>query len=114
MDRTPSPADSRARALPPAIHVAAGLFVAVAVTVSLLRLSQFGVVMGEDAFLEWLTVALYTVAGAPLLVGGVRGRRPFDALVGLFCLFVAGEEMSWGQRLFGFAPPTLFLEHNEQ
>jgi hypothetical protein len=59
-------------------------------------------------------VTLYTTTGVTLLAGAVRARRPFDALVGVFCLFVAGEEMSWGQRLFGFAPPTVFLEHNEQ
>lgn len=31
-----------------------------------------------------------------------------------FCLFVAGEEFSWGQRLFGFYPPEFFLGNNFQ
>jgi len=34
--------------------------------------------------------------------------------LGSFCLFVAGEEISWGQRLLGFRPPALFLENNFQ
>lgn len=115
MAASPSPTSGDDwRGFPAAFHVAAGLFVACALAVSLLRLSWYGVIMGEDAFLEWLTVTAYLAAGVPLLVRSVRERRPFDALVGLFCLFVAGEEMSWGQRLFGFAPPTVFLERNEQ
>ena len=35
-------------------------------------------------------------------------------LLALFCLGVAGEEISWGQRLFGFKPPDVFLERNYQ
>lgn len=31
-----------------------------------------------------------------------------------FCLFVAGEEMSWGQRLIGYSPPEFFLANNFQ
>jgi hypothetical protein len=34
--------------------------------------------------------------------------------VALFCLFVAGEEFSWGQRLLGYFPPEFFLQHNVQ
>ncbi|MET0201749.1 MAG: hypothetical protein ABW245_07835, partial [Gaiellaceae bacterium] len=34
--------------------------------------------------------------------------------LGLLLLFAAGEEISWGQRIIGFRPPALFLEHNFQ
>lgn len=34
--------------------------------------------------------------------------------VGLFCLFVALEEISWGQRLIGYRPPVYFLDQNFQ
>jgi hypothetical protein len=34
--------------------------------------------------------------------------------VAIFCLLVAMEEISWGQRLFAYRPPTYFLEHNFQ
>ncbi|MEQ9324559.1 MAG: hypothetical protein RIF41_35670 [Polyangiaceae bacterium] len=31
-----------------------------------------------------------------------------------FCLFVAGEEISWGHRLAGYQPPEIFLSRNYQ
>ncbi|HEU5208833.1 MAG TPA: hypothetical protein VFU06_05415, partial [Longimicrobiales bacterium] len=68
----------------------------------------------EDRFIEWWTVPLFAVAGVFALRRAVRHRRTFDALVGLFCIFVAGEEFSWGQRLIGLTPPAPFLEHNYQ
>ncbi len=34
--------------------------------------------------------------------------------VALFCLFVALEEISWGQRIFGYRPPEYFLGNNFQ
>jgi hypothetical protein len=70
--------------------------------------------MEEDRAVEWATVALFLAAAVVRLRDAVRMRRVFDALVGLFCLFVAGEEISWGQRLIGYTPPDVFLEHNTQ
>jgi hypothetical protein len=32
----------------------------------------------------------------------------------LLCLFCAGEEISWGQRIFGWSSPGFFLQHNAQ
>ena len=68
----------------------------------------------EDRFVEWLTVALFGCAAWFALRRAVRRRRVFDGLVGAFCVFVAGEEFSWGQRLLGVTPPDAFLEHNRQ
>lgn len=70
--------------------------------------------MQEDRPIEWWTACLFLLAGAIRLRTAVRDRRAFDFLVGLFCIFVAGEEISWGQRLLGFTPPAVFLEHNHQ
>lgn len=70
--------------------------------------------MQEDRAVEWWTVTLFLGAGIFALGKAVRERRVFDGLVALFCLFVAGEEFSWGQRLLGFIPPDTFLEHNKQ
>lgn len=70
--------------------------------------------MQEDRLVEWATVWFFLAAA---VLGGwraARERRPFDGLVALFCLFVAGEEFSWGQRLLGLTPPSYFLEHNRQ
>lgn len=75
---------------------------------------QYTSLMQEDRPIEWATVWLFGAAGVLQLRRAIRNRFFFDALVGLFCLFVAGEEFSWGQRLFGYGSPEYFLAHNFQ
>lgn len=70
--------------------------------------------MQEDGVVEWASFLLFLAAGVAGTVRSIGSRRAFDLLVAVFCLFVAGEEISWGQRLFGFMPPDLFLERNFQ
>ena len=95
-------------------HVAAVSFVACCCWMALRRPQPYSAVMQEDRLVEWMSVFVFTAAGIIALANAIRSRRVFDALVGAFLLFVAGEEMSWGQRLFGVMPPALFLEHNTQ
>ena len=73
----------------------------------------------EDGVVEWGTfLAFVMAAGCLILV--VRKQSPSwwfkgaTFLLALFCLVVAGEEISWGQRLLGFKPPDVFLERNFQ
>lgn len=69
----------------------------------------------EDHAVEWASVVCYLSAGVLGMRHALwRRRMPFDALVALHCLFVGGEEFSWGQRLAGFKPPKLFLAENLQ
>lgn len=77
--------------------------------------------VAEDGFLESITVlSLFLV----MLICISRifklrqsrslaflGMTAFIALVGLFG---AGEEISWGQRIFNWQTPEYFLEHNKQ
>lgn len=71
----------------------------------------------EDGPVEWATVWAFVLAAAAHL-GIAASRRGLATLYGLslaaFCIFVAGEEISWGQRLFGYQSPEYFLAHNEQ
>src|SRR5687767_4471263 len=73
----------------------------------------------EDGPIEWATFVAFVMA-AGWLVFGVRRVSPSwwfqgaTLLLAAFCLVVAGEEISWGQRLFGFRPPDVFLERNFQ
>ena len=74
----------------------------------------------EDEYLEWGT--FWAFAGAAVcwawaMVRQLRaGRRVpwYFAGLSLFCVFVALEEISWGQRIFGYRPPVYFLENNFQ
>ncbi len=74
----------------------------------------------EDRFLEWATVWAFVLAGVAFAAAAVRQRRTAGRLpwfligVCLFCWLVAGEEISWGQRILGYRPPVYFLEQNFQ
>jgi len=75
----------------------------------------------EDGIVEWLTVL-------GLLLGSFVCFSRFAKLfrkksiwflfvtfgLGLFLFFAAGEEISWGQRIFGIATPEYFKENNAQ
>ena len=95
-------------------HALLGAWAATFLVLGSARPERYEALLQEDRFVEWLTVALFAGAAFFALRRAWRGRRIFDGLVGLFCFFVAGEEFSWGQRLFGIRPPDAFLEHNRQ
>lgn len=75
----------------------------------------------EDGIAEWLTVA-------GLLAGSIvcfsRLRKSFykrsrlfllvTFFLGLFLFFSSGEEISWGQRIFGIKSPEYFEKNNSQ
>jgi hypothetical protein len=71
----------------------------------------------EDELVEWGSAWAFLLASLLHLALALR-CRPLQAWFSLgvaaFCLFVAGEEVSWGQRLVGYRPPAYFLEHNFQ
>lgn len=74
----------------------------------------------EDGFAEWLTALAYVItSGLALLVVRAAWSRSrivafaYGALV-VGAFFVAGEEVSWGQRLFGFAGPEELTSANLQ
>lgn len=98
----------------PLLHLFAGAFVAAMLGLAVLEPDVYRGLVQEDRLIEWATVGLFLGAAAVRFHAAVRTRRGFDALVGLFCLFVAGEEISWGQRLLGLTPPDYFLEQNFQ
>jgi len=71
----------------------------------------------EDSFGEYLTFAGYFLGFFLLLFGIVKSsenRKPFIILVALWFLFMAMEEISWGQRIFGFGTPADLYMLNEQ
>jgi hypothetical protein len=75
----------------------------------------------EDGFIEWLTVLplVITSVVALIYVGRLSAKRNwmFSIVVltiAIFCFFSAGEEISWGQRIFHIKTPEYFAEHNTQ
>lgn len=72
----------------------------------------------EDGIIEYLT-AVFLLLSAIVLWGHAKRAkmgRPLLllALYGLLFFFAAGEEISWGQRIFGVQPGEFFLENNKQ
>ncbi|MBC2714707.1 MAG: hypothetical protein HF978_05290 [Desulfobacteraceae bacterium] len=74
----------------------------------------------EDQVIEWMTFWVFFIAGAICMQAAYRQYRGmikipwFLFCVGVFCFFVALEEISWCQRLLGYRPPAYFLEQNFQ
>lgn len=75
----------------------------------------------EDGFIEWMTilplVAIMVISGVRC-VTLFRIRRPLflSALVGcvFLCVFLIGEELSWGQRFFALKSSDFFKAYNSQ
>ena len=64
-----------------------------------------------------MTVLLAIGAAVLLLIGLPRSDRPsriFASLAAIAALLFAGEEISWGQRIFGFESTGVFAKANYQ
>lgn len=74
----------------------------------------------EDGLVEWVTVVSLVLTSVLSMACAHRWHRILQRVpwfyigLGLFCIFFAGEELSWGQRLFSYQPPDYFLEYNSQ
>ncbi len=75
------------------------------------------ILMQEDGWAENLTVVAYLLAGALLLAAARAETRRAPRFVllagGVAMAFIAGEEISWGQRIWDFPTPD-FLAHNQR
>ena len=70
----------------------------------------------EDGAFENVTALLYLFAAIAFVVGARRGTsgRGWLLLLAAASFFVAGEEISWGQRIIGFATPDAIADVNVQ
>jgi hypothetical protein len=78
-------------------------------------------VIDEDSLIEWFQFVFILAAGvmfARLSVLLIRDKRrglgAIYLLLALGSLFVAGEEITWGQRIFGWRTPEALDEINAQ
>ncbi|WP_185474723.1 hypothetical protein [Synechococcus sp. BSA11S] len=85
----------------------------------------YKVLVSEGSVVEWLTFLFFLAAGALfLLTGRVEwgpsrgmGRRGIGGLflaLGVVSLLIGFEEMSWGQIIFNWETPELFVTTNAQ
>jgi len=84
-------------------------------------LSLFEKYVQEDGIAEWLTVAGLVFGSVVcftrfLKLFHKKSRWFLAVTLGLclFLFFAAGEEISWGQRIFGLKTPEYFQQHNAQ
>ena len=68
----------------------------------------------EDSVFEWLTALFYFISFILLVLTFKKNRNIFLLLLSFILFFGAGEEMSWGQRIFGFATPESINKINVQ
>ena len=75
----------------------------------------------EDGFIEWITIlpllAIVVIAIRNIIRLHSKRNWLFSAtmfFLALLCLFVAGEEISWGQRIFQIESSDFFKENNAQ
>lgn len=94
---------------------------AVLVAVSFLDRPLFYWIVDEDHVLEWsqffFDVGTAVVAALCVRPFWRRDHRLMAVLLlglAVFSFFVAGEEISWGQRIFGFATPVDLATVNNQ
>ncbi len=98
-----------------------GLCLATAVILLVFSPSAFAAFIDEDGIVEWLTVI--GLLGCAVL-SGIRFFRLkpykkklflfFILLTALVFVFGAGEEISWGQRIFNIESGDFFNSHNTQ
>lgn len=80
-----------------------------------------GVLAKEDGPIEWLTVVGLLLACSVCLYRVVTLRKQKNvsfiavwAFLALVCFFGAGEEISWGQRIFNVESSEWFKQNNAQ
>ena len=79
--------------------------------------TTFQALTREDYWVENLTAVWFLLAGLLLFVTALVERSFFRRCVyilgAMAMVFAAGEEISWGQRIFGFATPDFLMHLNE-
>lgn len=77
---------------------------------------NYAILAAEDYIAEYGTSVSFGLAGVILLglsfIRGPKIRRTMWVLIGVIALAIAGEEISWGQRILYVDTPSVLSEHN--
>jgi hypothetical protein len=120
--------DPRAGGTPPGaaawrwpVFLAPFALLAAQLTLKLRSPERYAALNREGGAVEVLQVVVLLLAAAAAGAGALRARRSSRTLVALGAavvtlglLVVAGEEVSWGQRVLGMGAPEFFRRHNVQ
>jgi hypothetical protein len=96
------------------------IFLALAIYISRTHLFYFeSAMVADDGFFQWMIFGTLLFASIMCFYRASL-LKPFRGSVFSACLVIAGviflsfalDEMSWGQRVFGFATTPFFLSHN--
>lgn len=75
----------------------------------------------EDGLIEWLTCFFFLATVPIAAVAGIKSARRKEFVASAVCgvmvvvlIFLAGEEISWGQRVAQLAVPSYFSTYNVQ
>jgi hypothetical protein len=68
----------------------------------------------EDKFFEWLTFIFFILASAVFIFISFKTSNLVFLIVAFGLFIGAGEEISWGQRVFGFKTPEAIARINVQ
>jgi hypothetical protein len=112
----------RLTVLETAVLVFVGVITLIGIISSRINLPWFeNVYVAEDGFVENLTLVPLLAAAVVSVIYWSRLARHHSHLfslimwgICLFSIFVAGEEISWGQRIFGVESSEFFQRHNAQ
>ena len=80
---------------------------------NIVGLTWFNLLKLEDGPLEWLQFAEYLISSlfGILIFFKSKKRKSINSFIWLilsaFCFFIAGEEISWGERIIGFSLNSL-------
>ncbi len=97
------------------------IFVVFLVVLAGIRPGAYSTFIKEDGVVEYATCLAYLGAAVLSFLVSRRSSSSGRTYHGLFLMTFAGllflvamEEISWGQRLFGFGTPRLIADHNVQ
>lgn len=96
------------------------LFIVVYIVLYLVDRNMYLATLGEEDYLEQLTVVCFILSGAVAFVIFAHLRRTsapypwFFLAFGIACIVFAMEEINWGQRIVGVETPEFFSQHSDQ
>ena len=98
------------------------IFICYAIYISLIDTNRYWLLIKEDGFVEYLSSFLWAVSAFIMLAITIKTTNSKEnkvktvvyALIAAFMFVCAGEEISWGQRIFHLETPELLQKINVQ